>query len=117
MSKIIRLTESDLVRLVKRVITEQANRDYYTQFTKEWAFKNINNDPSVKLLPTSTGFEMRCKRKPSIHAFFDKRYPKVVQVQGGPGGFKEFDLKTLEGYNAATEYLEQSCGKSILQKM
>jgi hypothetical protein len=117
MSKIIRLTESDLVKLVKRVINEQDNRDYYTQFTKEWAFKNINNDPSVKLLPTSTGFEMRCKRKPSIHAFFDKRYPKVVQVQGGPGGFKEFDLKTLEGYNAATEYLEQSCGKSILQKM
>jgi hypothetical protein len=44
MKKIVRLTESDLSRLVKRVITENSKEDYHTKISKiEQNFKTKIN--------------------------------------------------------------------------
>ena len=48
MKKVVRLTESDLVRLVKRVISEQVENPFYT-FLKEKKYKMYNFDQWSKL--------------------------------------------------------------------
>ena len=82
------------------VESNPTDRDLYTEFIKTWKFKDSPKGPV---------FDCKINNVQTMHAFFDKRYPKVVQCQISGGAFNEFDLKTESGYNAAYEHFKKYC--------
>jgi len=100
MEKIIRLTESDLTRIVKRVIKENSVKDDLIQMIKDEGI-----DSAVELVGRVENLTKTLKDKLTKSDVYDilttRGYPTALKVAGGVGNF----LKRLE-VNGPDEFLK-----------